>query len=88
MKTLTGFATFARRTGSSLDWPSNLPGYKITLVPFKDGRSGAMEDFPTGFVADEGKNNSTWPVGVAVAADGSLLIADDAGNETGWVHVL
>lgn len=47
-----------------------------------------MEDFPTGFVADEGKNNSTWPVGVAVAADGSLLIADDAGNETGWVHVL
>jgi glucose/arabinose dehydrogenase len=40
---------------------------------------GSYEDFLTGFVTDKGE---VWgrPVGVAVAADGSLLVSDDGGN--------
>ena len=61
---------------------SQLVGYKVTFVPFKGGRpSGKMEDFLTGFVADKEKSEVYGrPVGVAVLSDGSLLVADDAGN--------
>ena len=61
---------------------STLSGYKVVFVPFKDGKpSGPAEDFLTGFIADEGKSEVYGrPVGVAVLKDGSLLVADDAGN--------
>lgn len=61
---------------------SELVGYKVAFVPFKGGKpSGKMEDFLTGFIAEEGKDEVYGrPVGVAVAKDGSLLVADDAGN--------
>jgi glucose/arabinose dehydrogenase len=51
-------------------------------VPFADGRpSGPAEDFLTGFIADEsGKEVYGRPCGVAVLPDGSLLVADDAGD--------
>jgi glucose/arabinose dehydrogenase len=55
-------------------------GYEVIRVPLKDGRAtGEYEDFLTGFVAADGE---VWgrPVGVAVAADGSLLVTDDGGN--------
>jgi glucose/arabinose dehydrogenase len=41
--------------------------------------SGEYEDFVTGFVVD---NGHVWgrPVGVTVAADGSLLVTDDGSN--------
>ena len=55
-------------------------GYKVIRVPLRDGRpTGEYEDFMTGFVTPEGR---VWgrPVGVAVAADGSLLVSDDAGD--------
>ena len=55
-------------------------GYKVIRVPLRDGRpTGEYEDFVTGFVTPEGR---VWgrPVGVAVAADGSLLVSDDAGD--------
>ncbi len=61
---------------------SRLTGYRVAFVPFQNGRpSGAMEEFLGGFIADSAKG-AVWgrPVGVAVAADGSLLVADDAGN--------
>jgi glucose/arabinose dehydrogenase len=54
-------------------------------VPFRDGRpSGRPEDFLTGFMADA-KTGETYgrPVGLALQADGALLITDDAGN-TVW----
>ncbi|HVJ04387.1 MAG TPA: sorbosone dehydrogenase family protein [Candidatus Saccharimonadales bacterium] len=56
-------------------------GYEVVRVPMH-GSSHAengYEDFLTGFVTPEGK---VWgrPVGVAVAADGSLLVSDDGGN--------
>lgn len=61
---------------------SQLSGYKVAFVPFRDGRpSGPPEDFLTGFVANP-KGGTVYgrPVGVAMAEDGSLLVADDAGN--------
>ena len=62
---------------------SKLVGYKVTFVPFKNGRpAGPMEDFLTGFIADPVKQQVYGrPVGVTVNNDGSLLIADDSGNK-------
>ncbi|MGH9714092.1 MAG: PQQ-dependent sugar dehydrogenase [Candidatus Acidiferrales bacterium] len=53
-------------------------GYKIIRVPLRHGQAtGEYEDFVTGFVTADGH---VWgrPVGVVVAADGSLLFTDDA----------
>ncbi len=56
-------------------------GYKVAFVPFVNGKPQKPEDFLTGFIADENKNTVYGrPVGVAVTNDGSLLVADDAGN--------
>ncbi len=57
-------------------------GYKIVFVPFdaKTNRpAGYYEDFVTGFLAQP-TVPATWgrPVGVLVAADGSLLFTDEA----------
>ena len=57
--------------------PSTRTGYKVIRIPLKDGKAtGEYEDFLTGFVTDEG---DVWgrPVGVAVAADGALIVTDD-----------
>jgi glucose/arabinose dehydrogenase len=59
---------------------SKRTGYKIIRVPLRDGKpTGEYEDFVTGFVTDDGK---VWgrPVGVTVAADGSLVFTDDASD--------
>lgn len=55
-------------------------GYKIVRLRLRNGvPDGAYEDFVTGFVVDD---RSVWgrPTGVAVAADGSLMFTDDAGD--------
>jgi glucose/arabinose dehydrogenase len=54
-------------------------GYKVIFVPFANGKpSGAHEDILTGFrVGDVAYGR---PVGVTVARDGALLVADDVGN--------
>lgn len=59
---------------------SKRAGYEIIRVLFKGGRpTGAYEDFVTGFVTPDG---GVWgrPVGVAAAADGSLVFSDDLGG--------
>jgi glucose/arabinose dehydrogenase len=57
-----------------------LNGYKVVYVPFADGRpSGPAEDVVTGFLTDGDKARGR-PVGLAVDAQGALLIADDTGN--------
>jgi glucose/arabinose dehydrogenase len=59
-----------------------LAGYKVLFIPFRNGKpAGLPEDFLTGFVADA-DNSKVYgrPAGVAVAPDGSLLVADDASN--------
>lgn len=57
-------------------------GYQVVFVPFRDGRpSGEATPFFSGFVPDPaGKTVYGRMVGVAVAADGALLISDDAGK--------
>ncbi|MEO6283596.1 MAG: sorbosone dehydrogenase family protein [Dyadobacter sp.] len=59
---------------------SQLAGYKVVFVPFKNGKpAGKPEDFLTGFVENEEKVYGR-PVGVTVMEDGSLLVNDDSGN--------
>ena len=56
-------------------------GYEVIRIPMNGGTraKNAYEDFLTGFVTPEG---NVWgrPVGVAEAADGSLLVSDDLGD--------
>jgi glucose/arabinose dehydrogenase len=70
---------FASQHGS---WNRSVrAGYEVIRVPMHHtGRaSGDYEDFVTGFAVD---NGHVWgrPVGITVAADGSLLITDDGSN--------
>ena len=58
-------------------------GYKVVYLPFANGKpTGEYEDFLTGFVTSD---KQVWgrPVGVAIAADGSLIVTEDA-NGTIW----
>ncbi len=58
-------------------------GYKVIRVPMKDNKAtGEYEDFLVGFVTEDG---NVWgrPVGVAVTADGSLVVTDD-GSGSIW----
>jgi glucose/arabinose dehydrogenase len=68
-------------------WNAGAPtGYKVVRVPFKNGRpAGGYENFVTGFWSGADKSGAparVWgrPAGLAVAKDGSLLIADDVGK--------
>ena len=62
-------------------WNSGKPtGYKVVRVKFAHGRpTGVYEDFATGFWDGASSPARVWgrPVGLAIAKDGSLLIADD-----------
>lgn len=66
-------------------WNAAAPrGYMVARVPFKDGRpQGYYESFMTGFWASGTVSAEVWgrPVGLAVASDGSLLVADDVGEK-------
>jgi glucose/arabinose dehydrogenase len=55
-------------------------GYKVVFVPFSGGKpSGQPVDVLTGFLS--GDKALGRPVGVEIAADGALLVADDVGNK-------
>jgi glucose/arabinose dehydrogenase len=57
-----------------------LSGYKVVFVPFTNGKpSGEPVDVLTGFVSPNNKAQGR-PVGVTIAKDGALLVADDVGN--------
>ena len=66
--------------GEHGSWNRKPPsGYKVVFVPFSGAQpSGMPSDVLTGFLRD-GKAFGR-PVGVAIARDGSLLVADDVGN--------
>lgn len=53
-------------------------GYEVVRIRFKDGTPRAFEPFLTGFLGDGGKHHFARPMGLAVAADGALLVGDDA----------
>ncbi len=61
---------------------SQLSGYQVVFVPFKNGRpTGKPENFLTGFISNEAKSEVYGrPVGIAILPDGSMLVADDASN--------
>jgi glucose/arabinose dehydrogenase len=65
-------------------WNRSQPtGYKVVRVPFKDGRpENYYENFVTGFWISGEQRAEVWgrPAALAIAKDGSLLIADDTGG--------
>ncbi|WP_210171114.1 YbhB/YbcL family Raf kinase inhibitor-like protein [Rhizobium sp. Root483D2] len=66
---------FATMRGS---WNRNpASGYEIVRIRFENGQPKSIEPFLTGFLTDGGKTHFARPVGLAVAKDGSLLMADD-----------
>ena len=55
-------------------------GYKVIYVPFENGQATGMpQDVLSGFLSDDGDAMGR-PVGVSVAKDGAILVADDVGN--------
>ncbi|RKR06717.1 glucose/arabinose dehydrogenase [Kushneria sinocarnis] len=67
--------------GEHGSWNRSEPvGYKVVFIPFEDGRpAGDPVDFVSGFLTDDGKTRGR-PVGVTVAPDGSVIVADDLSN--------
>lgn len=67
--------------GEHGSWNRKPPGgYKVVFVRFAAGRpTGLPIDVLTGFLSADGKAFGR-PVGVEVARDGALLVADDVGN--------
>ncbi|HET9067344.1 MAG TPA: sorbosone dehydrogenase family protein [Amaricoccus sp.] len=60
---------------------SSLSGYRVIFVPFENNRpSGAPRDILTGFLSPDERESWGRPVGVALAADGGVLLCDDVGD--------
>jgi Raf kinase inhibitor-like YbhB/YbcL family protein len=67
---------FATMRGSWNRKPAS--GYEIVRVRFNSGKPQSIEPFLSGFLGDGGRTHFARPMGLAVARDGSLLMADDA----------
>jgi Raf kinase inhibitor-like YbhB/YbcL family protein len=67
---------FATMRGSWNRDPSS--GYEIVRIRFANGQPESFEPFLGGFLTDGGTTHFARPVGLAMARDGSLLMADDA----------
>ena len=52
-------------------------GYEIVRIRYRNGEPQGFESFVSGFLTDGGRTHIARPVGLAVAADGSLLMSDD-----------
>lgn len=80
----TGGSFPAEYSGSAFvtmrgSWNRNpASGYEIVRIPFVNGQPQRFEPFVSGFLTDGGKTHIARPVGLAMAKDGSLLMADDA----------
>jgi glucose/arabinose dehydrogenase len=60
---------------------SKLSGYKLAFVAFENGRPvGQLRDVLSDFLSPDEKFSYGRPVGVTVAKDGSVLMADDVGD--------
>ncbi len=70
-----GGDAFATMRGS---WNRKAPsGYEIVRIRFDRGEAKAIEPFVAGFLTDGGRTHIARPVGLAMAKDGALLMADD-----------
>ena len=74
-----GQGAFIGQHGS---WNRRPPsGYKVIFVPFAGGvPAGPPQDVLTGFLNEQGEAMGR-PVGVIMAGEGALLVADDVGNK-------
>lgn len=65
-------------------WNSSSPrGYKLVLIPFKDGKpTGEYQNFLTGFWVSGTAPAEVWgrPCALAFDRDGTLLVGDDLGD--------
>ncbi|MGE7369875.1 PQQ-dependent sugar dehydrogenase [Neorhizobium sp. NPDC001467] len=79
--TLPGFPA-GMAIGQHGSWNrSKLSGYKLAFVAFENGKPiGLPRDILTGFLSPDEKYSYGRPVGVALAADGAVLMADDVGD--------
>jgi glucose/arabinose dehydrogenase len=66
---------FVTMRGSWNRFPAT--GYKVVRVHFEDGQPVEFSDFLSGFLIEGGTAHFARLSGMAVAPDGSLLIADD-----------
>jgi glucose/arabinose dehydrogenase len=79
--TLPGFPA-GMAIGQHGSWNrSKLSGYKLTFVAFENGKPvGLPRDILTGFLSADEEYSYGRPVGVALASDGAVLMADDVGD--------
>jgi glucose/arabinose dehydrogenase len=79
--TLPGFPA-GMAIGQHGSWNrSKLSGYKLTFVAFENGKPvGLPRDILTGFLSADEEFSFGRPVGVALASDGAVLMADDVGD--------
>ncbi len=79
--TLPGFPA-GMAIGQHGSWNrSKLSGYKLTFVAFENGKPvGLPRDILTGFLSADEEYSFGRPVGVALASDGAVLMADDVGD--------
>ncbi|WIY52284.1 sorbosone dehydrogenase family protein [Devosia sp. YIM 151766] len=60
---------------------SKLSGYKLAFVEFQNGKPvGMPRDILTDFLSPDEKHSYGRPVGVVIAGDGAVLMADDVGD--------
>lgn len=79
--TLPGFPA-GMAIGQHGSWNrSKLSGYKLAFVEFQNGKPvGMPRDILSGFLSEDEKFSFGRPVGVALASDGAVLMADDVGD--------
>ena len=79
--TLPGFPA-GMAIGQHGSWNrSKLSGYKLAFVEFQGGKPvGMPREILGGFLSPDEKYSYGRPVGVAIAADGAVLMADDVGD--------
>ncbi|MCB5201271.1 sorbosone dehydrogenase family protein [Neorhizobium sp. T786] len=79
--TLPGFPA-GMAIGQHGSWNrSKLSGYKLAFVAFEKGKpQGMPREILTDFLSPDEKHSYGRPVGVALAADGAVLMADDVGD--------
>lgn len=79
--TLPGFPA-GMAIGQHGSWNrSKLSGYKLAFVAFEKGKPvGMPQEILTDFLSADEKYSYGRPVGVALAADGAVLMADDVGD--------
>jgi len=76
-----GGAFLAMHGGADGSAPQGNNGYDVVFVPFKGGKAGKPEVFAGGFAGPKPSDRTAKaaayrPVGVAMAPDGSLFVAD------------